>query len=287
MNRDTQIEKAERFRALHQGPEVLLLPNIWDSLGARLLEHLGYPAVATSSAAVAYSMGSRDGQLLPFETMCERIARIAESVELPVTADIEAGYAEQPEDVARNMRRVLRAGAVGINLEDGTAEGGPLYPIERQCARIRAVREMAMGEGIPLFINARTDLFMDREEIACEAKLAETITRARAYREAGADCVYPILLSDREAIARLLGETGGPLNILAMPSTPPVAELKAIGVRRLSLGSGLLRAALTTMRKVAVALRDTGSYETFTEGIIRGSEVAEIVEVASRGRHRG
>jgi 2-methylisocitrate lyase-like PEP mutase family enzyme len=273
-----QIERAKRLRALHQGPEVLLLPNIWDPLGARLLEHLGYPAVATSSAAVACSMGSEDGERIPFEAMCERIARIAESVELPVTADIEAGYAERPEEVARNIRLVLRAGAVGINLEDGAAEGGPLHPIELQCARIRAVREMAAAERIPLFINARTDLYVGHAEMDPETKLAETAVRARAYREAGADCVYPILLTDRDAIIRLQQETGGPLNILATPSTPPLADLKAIGVRRLSLGSGFQRAALATMRNVALALRESGTYETFTQGVMMPGEVAEIVK---------
>lgn len=277
MDRNLQIERAERLYRLHQGPGVLILPNVWDPLGARLLQSLDFPAVATSSAAVAYSLGYRDGQRIGLEAMCEMVGRIADSVVLPVTADIEAGYAEGAEDVARNVRQVLRAGAVGINLEDGMGEGKPLFPLARQCDRIRAVRAMSRSEGIPLFINARTDLFLDRDAIAPETRLEETIARARAYRDAGADCVFPILLSDAPSLARLHAAVGGPLNVLATAEAPPVPELEAIGVRRLSLGSGFLRAALTTMKRVALALRDHGTYESFTRDVLTGSEVAAIV----------
>ena len=149
MSRKAQIAKAEAFLALHLDPKLLVLPNIWDPLGARLLQHLEFPAVATASAAVAYSLGYDDGQRITLEAMLDVVRRVAESVDIPVSADIEGGYADTPDGVAQNVREVIRAGAVGINLEDGLYEGGPLRPVDGQCERIRAARAMADREGVP------------------------------------------------------------------------------------------------------------------------------------------
>ncbi len=155
-------QKADRFRALHHEGRILVLPNTWDPGGARMMEWLGYPAVATASASVAYALGYDDGQQITLDAMLDVVGRVASSVKVPVTADMEWGYAEQPKDVAENMRRVLRAGAAGINLEDSIREGESMFETELQCARIRAVREMSRREGVPLFINARTDVFWPR-----------------------------------------------------------------------------------------------------------------------------
>ncbi len=183
-----QARKAERLRALHRGDRILVLPNIWDPGGARMMEWLGYPAVATASAAIAYSLGYDDGQRITLDAMVEAVGRVARAVRVPVTADMEWGFAEQPAEVAANMRRVLRAGAVGINLEDSIREGEVLFPLEFQCERIRAVREMARQEGVPLVINAPTDVFW-ASVLGTEAeRFDEAVRRARAYLEAGGGC---------------------------------------------------------------------------------------------------
>jgi 2-methylisocitrate lyase-like PEP mutase family enzyme len=277
MNREAQIRKAERFLELHHAPELLVLPNIWDPLGARLLEGLGYPAVATASAAVAFSLGYDDGERITFDAMLDVIRRIASSVDVPVTADIERGYAEDPQEVAENIRRVLEAGAVGINIEDSTAVGEALYPTDYQCERLQAIRRMAEREGIPLVINARTDLFFGGIDGSTEEKVKETIARGKAYLEAGADCLYPILLGDLDALKPIQAETGGPINVYASASTASMRELEAAGISRLSLGPGLLKASLTEMRRVALGLLEYGPYSLFTEGVMSTPDVRQYI----------
>jgi 2-methylisocitrate lyase-like PEP mutase family enzyme len=277
MDKRIQIEKAKAFLALHHDAKLLVLPNIWDPLGARMLESLGYPAVATASAAVAYSLGYDDGQKIHLDAMLEVAARIVESVEVPVSIDIEAGYAEAPEEVAGNVRQVVRAGAVGINLEDSLHEGWQLRPIAVQQERIRAVRAMAGEEGVPLVINARTDLFLQDGDLPAADRLTETIDRAAAYLEAGADCLYPIGLGNLEMLTTLREATGAPLNVYAAASAPPMKELEAAGISRLSLGPGLIKASLTAMRKVARNLLAYGPYDRFTTGAMSSEEIRRYV----------
>ena len=272
MDKTTQIQKAEKFLALHHEPKLLVLPNIWDPLGARLLEGLGYPAVATASAAVAYSLGYDDGQKIKFDAMLDVIERIASSVAVPMTADIERGYAEHPQEIAENIRQVMHAGAVGINFEDSSFEGGPLQPIDFQCERIQAIRNMADKEGIPLVINARIDVFMRSADISPSEKIAETISRGKAYLDAGADCLYPIGPGDVETLKRIREETEAPINVYASKLAASMKELAAIGISRLSLGPGLIRASLTTMRNVAQQLLDYGPYDSFSADDIMSSD---------------
>lgn len=269
--------KAERFRALHHGDRILVLPNIWDPGGARMMEWLGYPAVATASAAVAYALGYDDGQQITLDAMLEVVGRVASSVKVPVTADMEWGYAEQPEDVAENMRRVLRAGAVGINLEDSIREGERMFETEFQCARIRAVREMSQEEGVPLFINARTDVFFPRVHGTDAEKLEHAVRRARAYLQAGADCIYPIILGDLATLTRLHDAIAAPINVLAPTCRATLRELEAAGIARLSLGTALMWASLTVMKKIAVDLQHYGSFDAFTRGMITSDEIRQYV----------
>ena len=278
MGKTTQIQKAEKFLALHHEPKLLVLPNIWDPLGARLLEGLGYPAVATASAAVAYSLGYDDGQKIKFDAMLDVIERIASSVAVPMTADIERGYAEHPQEIAENIRQVLQTGAVGINFEDSSFEGGPLHPIDFQCKRIQAIRNMADKEGVPLVINARIDVFMRSGDISRSEKIAETISRGKAYLDAGADCLYPIGPGDVETLKRIREETEAPINVYASKLAASMKELEAIGISRLSLGPGLIRASLTTMRNVAQELLDYGSFDSFSaEDIMTSDEIREYI----------
>lgn len=203
-----------------------MLPNCWDVESARVLADLdGVRALATSSAACARSRGYPDGEVIPRDEMLEVVERICAAVDVPVTADLEAGYG----DAAATARLAWEAGAVGMNLEDQNR------PLDEAVERVRAAREAA-----PLVLNARVDLFLP----GGSGEIEEAIERARAYLAAGADCVYPIMLVGRERLARFVRETDGPVNVIVTPSTPPVEELERIGVARLTWGSGLERAAL-------------------------------------------
>ncbi len=271
------VRKAERFRTLHHERRILVLPNIWDPGGARMLESLGYPAVATASASVAYSLGYDDGQQITLDAMLDVVGRVAASVDVPVTADMESGYAERSEEVADNMRRVVRAGAVGINLEDSIREGEVLFDVDFQCARIRAVREMARQEGVPLVINARTDVFWPCVPGTDSEKFDQAVLRAKAYIEAGADCFYPILLGDRETLSRLYEAIRAPINILAPTCRATLRELEDMGIARLSLGPALCWASLTVMKRIALELQNYGSFDLFTQDVITTSEIQEYL----------
>src|SRR5947209_13221854 len=230
------VEKAEALRALHKGPRLLVLANVWDCASARIVANAGFPALATSSAAVAYVYGYPDGQRISRAEMIGMVGRIAHSVDLPVSADVEAGYGESVDAAAETAGAVLEAGAVGINLED-TANDGRLLPIEAQVERIRAARAAAK----PLVINARTDVF-GVKDIAAADQMREAVRRANAYLAAGADCAFVPWVIDPERIATLVRDIKGPLNILATPKAPPLAELERLGVRRASVGSAVARA---------------------------------------------
>ena len=277
VNTSDLVQKAERLSALHHGGRILVLPNIWDPGGARMMEWLGYPAVATASASVAYSLGHDDGQQITLDAMVDVVGRVATAVEVPVTADMEWGYAEQPKDVAANMRRVLRAGAVGINLEDSVREGERMLDVKFQCDRIRAVREMARQEGIPLVINARTDVFWPRVAGTDAEKLEEAVRRAKAYLEAGADCIYPIVLGDLATLKRLHEAIRAPINVLAPTCRATLRELEDAGIARLSLGPALMWASLSVMRKIAVELQHYGSFDPFTRDMITTDEIRQYV----------
>jgi len=243
---------------------VLVLANAWDCASAKIVELAGYPAIATSSAGVAFSLGYADGQRIPMEEMIEAVRRIAACVAVPVSADLEAGYG----DMAKAAAALVDSGAVGLNLED--CEGGRsdgMVETVRQCERIRGVKRVGEERGVPLVLNARTELYLaqvgdpaDRFERACE--------RLRAYIEAGADCVFVPGISDEDLIRRFVEELRFPLNVLATAATPPLARLREIGVARVSVGSGLARAALGYARRAAEALRATGNFDAlFAEAI--------------------
>lgn len=277
MDKKQQAKKAETFRELHRDPKLLVLPNIWDPLGARLLQHLGFPAVATASAAVAYSLGYNDGEVIAFDTMIDVVRRIAESVDVPLTADIERGYADSPEGVAENARAILDAGAVGINIEDSFSERGALRPVTEQCDRIRAIRAMADREGIPLVVNARTDVWLSKKDASAEEKIEEIIDRARAYLDAGADCIYPITLGDLDILASVYAAIKAPINVYATTGAPPMRELEQAGISRLSLGPNLLKASLATMKAVALGLKNYEPYDVFTDNAMPIPEILGFV----------
>jgi 2-methylisocitrate lyase-like PEP mutase family enzyme len=276
MNKE-QTKKAEEFLSLHYTGKLLILPNIWDPLGALILQQTGFPAAATASAAIAFSLGSDDGEKLSFETMLKSIRLIASSVAIPVTADIEAGYAENPAVVAENIKQVIRAGAVGINIEDSYSNKAGFYPVDLQCERINAIRKMAGKEGIHLVINARTDVNMNDKHSTTKAKVEETIKRLNAYSDAGADCVYPVMIGDKKTLIQIRSRIKSPINVYASPETTPMKELEEIGINRLSIGPGMLRASATTMKMIATELLNYGSYKTFTSDSMSSKEIRELI----------
>jgi len=266
-------EKAQLLRALHAGPGILVLPNAWDAASARLFEDAGFPAIATTSAGVANVLGYADGQQAPREEALFMVRRIANTVQVPVTADMEAGYGPYSvEEVVTTVRGVLAAGAVGLNLEDMAYGDTALVDLGLQVEKIQALHALGADLGIPLVINARTDAFhLERFESKERFRLA--VERANAYRAAGADCLFVPFVIAADTIADLVKAIAGPVNILAMPGTPSVAELERMGVRRVSVGSGPHRATLALARAIAHELRDQGTYLSFTEQTIPYAEV--------------
>jgi 2-methylisocitrate lyase-like PEP mutase family enzyme len=246
----TSAEKAELFRALHHGPEVLVLPNAWDCVSARIFEEAGFPAIATTSAGIANAMGYPDGQHIPREEMLAVVKRIAGCVTVPVTADLEGGYG----DIAGTVGGLVESGAVGLNLEDGESDAA------QHAQTIAAARRVGHELGVEVVINARTDIYLAgigdparRFDRACE--------RATAYSAAGADCVFIPGVKDEETIRRFVEALHIPLNFLAAPGLPPVRRLKELGVARVSVGSGIARAAMAITRRIALDVKTTGSFD--------------------------
>jgi 2-methylisocitrate lyase-like PEP mutase family enzyme len=260
-------EKANTFRALHRGGKILVLPNAWDVASARVFEEAGFPAIATTSAGIAFSLGYPDGQKILREEMLARITRIARAVKVPVTADVEAGYGDKPQDAARTACALIEAGAVGMNLEDATNDAQqPLVELPLQIEKIRAIREAAMKLGVLLVLNARIDAYL-AEVGAPELRYFEAVKRLMAYRDAGADCVFAPGLSEPATIAQLVKDVQCPLNILAGPGSPSVPELEKLGVARVSVGSGPMRATLGLLKRIAEELKSSGTYEALKGGI--------------------
>lgn len=261
MTTDVLREKAAAFRRLHDEGR-LLLPNAWDAASARVLEMAGFPAVATTSAGIAWARGLRDGERIDRETMQREIATIARVVTCPVTADVEAGYGAAPEDVAATIDAVVDAGAVGVNLEDSRPERGsaPLFEVAEQSARLQAARAAADRRGVPVLINARTDTFLLSLGANLDERIAMTIERGRAYLAGGGDVIFVPGLDDPAIVERLVREIGGPVSLLLRPGGTPPAPLFDAGACRISLGSSAMLATLGVLRDLGQELLGQGSY---------------------------
>ena len=243
-----------------------MLPNAWDAGSARIFEHAGFQALGTTSAGVALSLGYPDGERVSRAEMLEAVRRIASAVAIPVTADLEAGYGPTVNDAVETARGAIAAGAVGMNFEDSTSDDR-LVDLAAQVERIRAIRKLAEAEKIAFVLNARTDVFLlGVGEPA--GRFDEAVRRANAYREAGADCLFVPGVTDAETIGRLVRAIKGPMNVLAGRGTPPTAELERLGVARVSIGGGPMRAALTLTLRIAQELAERGTYVSFTENTL-------------------
>jgi 2-methylisocitrate lyase-like PEP mutase family enzyme len=228
-------DKAKRFNELHVKGAPLVLFNAWDAGSAKAIAAAGAAAVATSSWSVAEAQGYRDGEDIPVELLERIIERIAQAVEISVSADFEGGYTEDDDQLAQNVSRLLELGIVGINFEDRVVRGSGLYGIDRQASRIAAVRHAAQKQGVPLFINARTDLFLGQVNEP-ESVTAEALDRAKAYAAAGASGFFIPGLQEHALIARICEAAPLPVNVMAMDGVPPHDRLTELGVARISYG---------------------------------------------------
>ncbi|MPZ53544.1 MAG: isocitrate lyase/phosphoenolpyruvate mutase family protein [Acidimicrobiia bacterium] len=245
-----------RFNQLHESSEdPLVLPNCWDVVTARLIEEAGASALATTSAAVAWSMGSPDGNQLDRDLMLANLQRITEAVDVPVSCDIEGGFGDDDKALSETTRMVIGAGAVGVNLED-SLDDGSLRSVDDAARRVKVVREAAGKEGVDLYLNARTDTYL-----VGDGDLDDTLARADAYLSVGASGVFVPGTADLATISTLTEAIQAPVNILVGPESPPVPELAEAGVRRISAGSSLAGAVLGHLSRAAHELLNEGTYQ--------------------------
>jgi 2-methylisocitrate lyase-like PEP mutase family enzyme len=262
-------ETAPLFHSLHR-EGILLLANAWDAGSARLIESLGARAIATTSAALAWSHGYADGNLLPVPLLAATVAEIARVIRVPLTVDIEGGYSDDPAGVGDVAARVVDAGGVGINLEDGTA------PPDLLCAKIEQARRAAARAGVDLYVNARADVYL-RALVPAERRVEETLARAARYGAAGASGIFVPGISDVSEIKAVAAGAGLPLNVLCRPGLPPARDLAALGVRRLSAGSDVAEVVYGRIAAVAAAFLRDGSSDVFVEGAKPYAEIQALI----------
>jgi len=269
----TSPSRAARFRQLHDRSQILVLANAWDVATARLVARAGFPAIATSSAGVAWARGYADGERIPRDEMLDVVKRIVRAVDVPVTADVEAGYGPTPADAAQTAQAVVATGAVGMNFEDSiSSQPGTLFDISLQVERIQAIKQ-AVGDNIVL--NARIDVFLESIGPPPE-RLDHAVRRAKAYREAGADCLFVPGVRDPETISKLVERINGPLNILTGPGAPSISELARLGVARVSFGSGLARVMLTRLRDDLAEIMSQGTCAGLNTSTLSHAEVNKL-----------
>jgi 2-methylisocitrate lyase-like PEP mutase family enzyme len=264
MDAKTQQQYAETFHALHKTGDPLVLFNAWDAATAKVIAKTS-PAIATSSGAVASALGYADGENVPFDVVTGLVSRITASVSVPVSVDLEAGYGDTPDAAAKSASRILQAGAIGINIEDGLSGGKrQLASPELHAAKIKAVRDTAQEHGIHLFINARTDPFLLKFGSPDQC-LNEAARRAKVYADAGADGIFVPGLTDLTLIERLVQLTNLPVNIMVTQGVPTITDLARVGVRRVSLGPWPMMAAMRVIGQAAAGVAASKRYGTFLQ----------------------
>jgi len=277
MTTHEQRRRADALRALHSGDRPLVLPNVWNPIGARVLEAKGFPAVATASAAISASLGFEDGERLRRSTMIEVVSRIARAIDVPLTADMESGYASTLGQLEETTRALLDSGAVGMNIEDSLTEGEALRPVREQAERIATVRAVATARAIPLVINARIDTFLVFGDSDVEQRIEEAVERATVYAEAGADCVYPIGPGDDQTLAALRARITSPINALATPNAVSLKTMASIGINRVSFGPFIFRSCLRKFADIASALARFEPYDCFGREVMTRTEAAAFL----------
>ncbi|WP_065329154.1 isocitrate lyase/PEP mutase family protein [Tritonibacter mobilis] len=251
----SQVEKAIRFAELHRKGDPLVLYNIWDAAGAKALVEEGVPAIATGSWAMAAAHGYEDGESIPLDFVLRIVERICATVSVPVSVDFEGGYATTPAALAENTRKIIRAGAVGINFEDRVINGAGLHAIATQAERIRTIRAVADEEGVPLFINARTDLFLGTAPATHPGKIPDALQRQAAYAEAGANCFFVPGLTAPDLIAQIIESATDPVNLMMIGDLRTIDAATALGASRLSYGAGPFLQARADLKQAHANLR--------------------------------
>jgi len=262
-------QQVARFRELHREQTPLILANVWDAGGARLVQSLGAMAVATTSAGVAWSMGYQDGYLLPIETQVELTKRIARVLEIPLTVDVENGYSYDPLIVAENIVKIAKAGASGVNLEEGPDD--PVVVI----SKIRATRAALEKAGLDMFINLRCDVFLEKS-VPADSMVAETIKRGKAYQETGADGLFIPGLTKSEDIRAITSASLMPVNVMSWPGVPTADELAKLGVKRLSAGASVYQALWKAMTDISIDFLKSGDSSLFMKGSMPYAEMQSM-----------
>jgi len=271
----SQKDKAQDFRGLHHGKRILILPNAWDVPSARIFENEGFPAVATSSAGLMVSLGYPDGEVIGRNEFVSAVERIAKVVSVPLSVDIVAGFGKTTEEVVATVKAILRAGGIGINIEDFAHSSKKLFPVERQVENVKAIRRLSDTVGVPLVINARTDAlrFASGDD---EAKFDEAVRRAIAYRDAGADCIYSMGLTEAVSIKRFVKELDFPINVMVRKGLPAVNELERLGVARVSFGPSASYAAMGLLKRASKEVLEKGTYQNLVDGAIAFDELNSL-----------
>jgi 2-methylisocitrate lyase-like PEP mutase family enzyme len=264
VDRTQQAEIAKSFLARHRAPPVLLLPNAWDAMSARVFVAAGFDALATTSGGVAWALGYPDGERAPWPEVVAATARIVRAAQVPVTADIEAGYGATPGDVGARVAEIIRAGVVGINLEDGLH--GPIRSVEDASARLQGAREAAHKEGVPIVLNARCDIYQLQHGDE-STRFDATVERCKAYLAAGADCVYPFGLRNPATIAEFVRTVDAPVNITGRAGMPDAAAFERMGVARITIASAPTLVTMSTIQKLATELHATGCFDMLTAAL--------------------
>ncbi len=270
----SQKEKAELFRAQHTEEKLLILPNVWDALTAKLITAIGYPSLATASVATAIANGYADGEHIPYDKMMQIVGNITQASDLPVTVDLERGFAEDINHLKDNVKRLLDAGAVGLNVEDSLDHGKEMTAIAVQCKKIEAIREVGIQYDIPLVIKARTDYFFQPIQ---DNTLELVMERGQAYANAGANCFYPILVSDYDMIEKILDTVKLPLNVTMFGPINDLKRLEDMGVSRVTVGPGLFMLAINKMKMAAEGLLNYNADEFYSQGQLSFEFMAKLV----------
>ena len=271
----SQKDKAQDFRGLHHGKRILILPNAWDVPSARVFENEGFPAVATSSAGLMVSLGYPDGEVMGRPEFVSAVERIARVLSVPLSVDIVAGFGKTTKEVVATVKAILKAGGIGINIEDFAHATKKLFPVERNVENVKAIRRLGDAVGVPLVINARTDAlrFGTGDD---EAKFEEAVRRATAYRDAGADCVYPMGLTEAGSISRFVKELDFPINVMVRKGLPPVSELERLGVARVSFGPSASYATMGLLKRASKEVLEKGTYQKLVDAAISFDELNSL-----------
>lgn len=269
MDQQTKIARAATFHALHDRQHTLLLPNAWDAGSAALLASLGFPAIATTSGGVAWSLGYADGGRAPLDEVMAAIQRITRVVDIPVSVDFEDGYGATPAEVHAHVHQAIDAGIAGLNIEDGIRHES-LRTLEDGAARVAAARAAAAQAGVPVFINARVDVFAVPGDVRTDVRIEDAVRRAHAYLDAGADGIYPMGVSDSAVLKTLCQRIDAPINVMARDGLADLDELTAIGVARVTTATHLATRAYAAARDTAMQLKSSGRFSGLATNLSYG-----------------